>query len=91
MTSVTLEEKRLRQLKQQLFGKEQPLPSQTPRYKLPNKSQLEDSKPHQTPTTLESINLRPDLTRIVILSAVAIAIQLSLFFADQNNLIQLFR
>ncbi len=87
MASVTLEQKKLEQLKQQLFGK-----SDTS-YKISPK-QLKDmnskSMAATSTTTLDSINLKSDLMKISLLSALALGIQLSLFLANQNGLIKLF-
>ena len=88
MASVSIEQKRLEQLKQQLFGK-----SDSPTVKITSKhlKELNVSQAAVTSaTTLESVNLKSDLMRIAVLSAGAIAIQLSLFFAIQNGFLKLF-
>ena len=87
MASVSIEQKRLEQLKQQLFGKSDSTP-----YKIDSKrlKDINSSKTTASTITLESVNLKSDLLRIAILSAGALAIQLSLFFAHQNGLIKLF-
>lgn len=88
MASVTLEQKRLEQLKQQLFGKS----DSTPFKITPKQSKNENNPKHETAGTIafDSINLKADLVKIAILSALALGIQLSLFFANQNGLIKLF-
>jgi hypothetical protein len=86
MASVTLEQKKLEQLKQQLFGKSDST------YKITGK-QLKDSlntKRASGTTTLESINLKSDLLKITILSALALGIQFFLFFAQQNGFLRFF-
>jgi len=86
MATVTLEEKRLKALKQQLFGK-----SDSTSFKFDPKSatSIQGSAAHSTSTTtLESVNLKSDLMKIIILSFLAMAIQLSLFFAHQHGLIK---
>jgi hypothetical protein len=83
MASVTLEQKKLEQLKQQLFGKDDSTyklsPAQNPK--------LSTSK---NPAALDSINLKSDLLKISVLSFLALGIQFSLFFANRNGLIKLF-
>ncbi len=87
MASVTLEQKKLEQLKQQLFGKSDTSYKITPK-------QLKDMNSKSiavaSTTTLDSINLKSDLMKISILSALALGIQFSLFLANQNGLIKLF-
>lgn len=86
MASVTLEQKKLEQLKQQLFGKSDST------YNITGK-QLKDSlnnKRANPTSTLESINLKSDLLKITILSALALGIQLSLSLAQHNGLLKLF-
>ena len=87
MASVTLEQKKLEQLKQQLFGKSDST------YKVTGK-QFKDTMNANQKTViaadLHSINLKSDLIKVAVLSILAIAIQLSLFFANQNGLIKLF-
>lgn len=106
MATLTLEEKRLKQLKQQLFGKEQPIAREIPNAKRPasppwrgeqitNNFQItkktQDLKQTSPQTALiDPISLKRDLSKIIILSFLAISIQLTLFFAIQNGLIRLF-
>ena len=88
MATVSLEEKRLKALKQQLFGKSISTPS-----KVTGRQFKDAMNSHQATVaavTLESVNLKSDLMKIIILSFFAIAIQFSLFFANQNGLIKLF-
>jgi hypothetical protein len=87
MASVTLEQKKLEQLKQQLFGKADST------YKVTGKQFKESMKaPHATSqvATLESVDLKSDLLKIGLLSILALGIQLSLFLANQHGLIKLF-
>jgi len=88
MASVSLEQKRLEQLKQQLFGK----PDSTP-VKISTK-QLKDLTLREaavnSTVALESLNLKSDLVKIAVLSTIALAIQISLFFAIHNGFLKLF-
>lgn len=88
MATVTLEQKRLEQLKQQLFGKS----DSTPFKITPKQSKNENGLKRATTGTIafDSINLKADLVKIAILSALALGIQFSLFLANQNGLIKLF-
>lgn len=97
MASVTLEEKRLKQLKQQLFGKEQPLASQAPKSKLQITTNLQTTKdsqiskyPASQTALLDPISIKRDLIKIVTFSFIALCFQLSLFFAAKQGLINLF-
>jgi hypothetical protein len=86
MATVTLEEKRLKALKQQLFGKSDSTP-------MTGKDLKEAMHPRQSSpvtTTLETVNLKSDLFKIAILSILALGIQFSLFLANRNGLIKLF-
>lgn len=67
MASITLEEKRLKQLKQQLFGKEQPLSSQLPKPKIPAENPLrrineasEARQRRRLSTNLQTIKVSPN-------------------------------
>lgn len=87
MASVSIEEKRLKQLKQQLFGKSDSTPVKI------SAKQLKELNSHSAApviATLESINLKSDLIKIGVLSLLALGIQFSLFFAIQNGLLKLF-
>lgn len=88
MATVTLEQKRLEQLKQQLFGKSDSISFKITPKQLKNENVLKQA----TTGTIafNSINLKADLVKIAILSALALSIQLFLFFANQNGLIKLF-
>lgn len=83
MATVTLEEKRLKALKQQLFGK-------SDSSQLMNGKQFTAQTSKAATTTLESINLRTDLMKIFVLSFLAMALQFSLFFMHQRGLIRFF-
>ena len=86
MASVTIEEKRLKALKQQLFGKEQPV--------FENKAKVTVSDLNitsgKTPavTAHSSLTLKNDLLKIASFSAIALLIQFALFFAGKNGLIR---
>jgi len=84
MASVTLEQKKLEQLKQQLFGKDEST------YKLNSKQAPKPSNITGQAAMLDSISLKSDLIKISALSLLALAIQFSLFFANRNGLINLF-
>lgn len=84
MTSVTLEEKRLKQLKQQLFGKE---PSTVSYTSNPRPSAAKSTS--KIESSAASLDLRSDIMKITILSLLALAIQFSLFFANLQGLIRL--
>ncbi len=86
MASVTIEEKRLKALKQQLFGKEQPV--------FDNKAKVTVSDLNITSTKApvmiahSALTLKSDLLKIVTFSAIALLIQFALFFAGKNGLIR---
>ena len=88
MASVTLEQKRLEQLKQQLFGKSDSAPVKISPSKLRELNTKEAGI--MKTTTLQSVSLKADLIKIAVLSAGALAIQLSLYFAHQHGLIKFF-
>ena len=90
MASVNLEEKKLKLLKQQLFGKEHPaysVPSNLKSIKNLNAARQET---HSAAVAVDSISMKRDLMKIVIFSSIALAIQLSLFFASKQGLLKLF-
>lgn len=90
MATMTLEEKRLKQLKQQLFGKEQPLTQKVTLKELKSIASFKSSaKPSPQTAVIDSISLKSDLMKITLLSALAILIQFSLYFAIQNGLLRL--
>lgn len=106
MTSVSMEEKRLKQLKQQLFGKEQSILSQVPKTessslpaqkgeqytsKLQITKEVQKSKQTYQTAIIDPISLKNDLIKILTFSLAALTIQLSLFFAARQGLINLFR
>lgn len=86
MATVSLEEKRLKALKQQLFGKADST-------QMTGKDLKETMHPRQASAataTLETVTLKSDLLKIAILSILALGIQFSLFLANRNGLIKLF-
>lgn len=89
MASVKIEEKRLKQLKQQLFGKEQPLHSKEISSKQTSIHSFKQLPKSQT-TVINPISLKTDLIKIATFSLIALATQFSLFLANQQGLINLF-
>lgn len=88
MATVSLEEKRLKQLKQQLFGKSDSTP-----YKISSKQLKDAVGPKQAAVhtmNFESLTLKSDLIKITLLSALAIGIQASLFIAQRNGFLKFF-
>ena len=66
MASVTIEEKRLRQLKQQLFGKEQPLGKEAPAHKIQSAPDSPAVKQfHAQTVSIDSTLLKKDFTKII--------------------------
>ena len=93
MASVTLEEKRLKQLKQQLFGKEQPVTINLSK-EANNQANLSLHSKHSVAAQTALIiptSLKTDLVKIVLFSTIAITIQFLLFFAHKQGLISFFR
>lgn len=93
MPKLSVDQKRLELLRQQLYGKEKPLAA-------PNKPTLKNNGSvsgisNQPPVILkkeplsETGYLKKDLTKILILSTLVLVIQFSLFFAVSKNLINL--
>lgn len=89
MATMTLEEKRLKQLKQQLFGKEQSFQVTTSKNDRTPPGSVSQLPPTQT-TVMNITSLRSDFIKITILSLLALSIQFLLFFANKNGLIKLF-
>lgn len=86
MTKLTIEEKRLHALRQQLFGKETTIIPNTPN--LPNSPKtLNFSK--ETHSNEEKSYLKQDLSKILILSIVAFTIQILLYLASSKGLLVL--
>lgn len=91
MTSVNLEEKRLKQLKQQLFGKERPLQEvQTTKSQISTNLQFQTSKTHSQTAVINPVSFKSDLIKIITLSFLALLIQFSLFLAIHQGLLKLF-
>lgn len=86
MASVSLEQKKLEQLKQQLFGKSDSSYSISP-MKL---KQVTGSGSEAKVTAYAHTNLKSDLVKIAILSFGAIAIQFGLYLANLYGLVKLF-
>lgn len=84
MASVSIEQKKLEQLKQQLFGKSDSTYSISP-----NKLKAATGSEART-VTYASTNLKSDLVKIAILSLGALGLQLGLYFANLIGLVKLF-
>lgn len=97
MPKLTLEEKRREVLRRQLYGKEVSVVSSkqsaVSRSKHDHSAETFSYSEEKTPSTnsllLTTNYLTSDLTRILIFSTLAIAIQISLYFLMQNNLVKL--
>ena len=91
MSKVTLEEKRLKALKQQLFGKETQQISvkessiQTSRIES-IRSEVQVSPQNNMDT---SFLLKNDLIKVLAFSSIALGIQLFLYFGSKSNLIKI--
>ncbi len=93
MAKLTLEEKRLKSLKLQLFGKEHSIKPVTP--KTSGKSHF-DLKPQDMvkhasvrDDALNMSYIKGDLLKILALVSLVMSFQLILYFANLNNLISL--
>lgn len=84
MASVSLEQKKLEQLKQQLFGKSDST------YSISPKQLKKVSASKSEVATYAQNNLKADLLKITILSLGAIAIQFGLYLANLYGLVKLF-
>jgi hypothetical protein len=95
MAQVTLDQRRLEQLRRQLYGKEQSQKKGAGSHsKSTDKNTLrfEAKTEHRTSTPVsqhEVSYLRTDLLKILILAALAIAVQAGLYLATQMKLIHL--
>lgn len=86
MASVSIQQKKLEQLKQQLFGKSDSTYSLSP-----NKLKAVSGVRSEARTvTYASTNLKADLVKIAILSSGALGLQLGLYFANLFGLVKLF-
>lgn len=98
MAKLSVDQKRLEALRQQLYGKEKPLETRTS----PQKKETEIEKAGTafnvgtngdkgfTKSAKEDSNyLKRDLTKILILSFIALTIQFGLFFAVSKGLVNL--
>lgn len=103
MPQITLEEKKLQTLRRQLFGKQAPhlldnkkIKSQ-PKEETSPKFTLRLDKITSTPqvskaqsVVFDTNYLGKDLTKILILTSLALALQMLLYLGTKNNLIRLF-
>jgi hypothetical protein len=85
MASVSIEEKRLKALKQQLFGKEQPVYDHKAKLS-PKDLNFKSGKSAESSPAVTALSLKKDLTKIAILSVSALLIQFALFFASRNGI-----
>ncbi len=95
MAKLTLQERRIETLRQQLKGKTLVIPTRENRSQQVDYSKtftLESSpmreNSHET-AAVSATYLRNDLLKIVTLTALAIGTQVALFFASKNNLVNL--
>lgn len=96
MSKLTLQQKRLIALKRQLYGSEKPRMQQSGKQSESISSHSQNSFAKiasSTPvyaTQFEDISyLKKGLVKILLLSSLAITIELILYFANQNHLINL--
>ncbi len=91
MSKLTLEEKRLQQIRQQLFGKERPSTKAS-------KSVVLDTKVTSTPNYFTSVAannlgearyLKQDISKVIILSILAVAGQFILHYLSTQGIINL--
>lgn len=85
MASVSIQQKKLEQLKQQLFGKSDSTYSISP-----SKLRAVTGKSEARTVSFDSTNLKADLIKIAILSLGALGLQLVLYFANLSGLVKLF-
>ena len=85
MASVSIQQKKLEQLKQQLFGKSDSTYSISP-----SKLKSVSGKSEARTAAFDSTNLKSDLIKIAILSLGALALQFGLYFANLSGLVKLF-
>lgn len=91
MARVTLDQKRLEALRRQLYGK---VDSEPPAYNFQQYNKEESSKNTQESKLEPEIKsevayLRKDLLKILSLSSLAMSVQLLLYLATRNNLVNL--
>lgn len=93
MVKLTLEEKKLRQLRQQLFGKERTdPPKKSVTQSNPTLIQNKPTSSRSTPSDIHSIEetfMQKDLLKVLILSLFAIGGQFFLFYLSQQGIINL--
>lgn len=96
MAKLTFQQKRLIALKRQLYGGEKPHIYQSGKQAESVSShsgntfaKIAASTPVYTMQVEDVSYLKKDMTKILILSSLAISIQLILYFANQNHLINL--
>ncbi len=95
MAKLTLEEKRRQSIYRQLYGKQSSSPVKVEEVSKPqtptNQISLnQKASPIQKTQAIDSKYLKNDLQKVLMLSTAAIAIQLLLFFAQRNHLINFY-
>jgi hypothetical protein len=95
MAQVTLDQRRLEQLRRQLYGKEQSFKKPSAQHKSSSSKQTASftAKPDQQtagPISIKEVSyLRTDLLKIAALATLAIAAQAGLYIATQMKLMHL--
>lgn len=91
MAKLTLEEKRLQNLRMQLFGKERPAATKSVKQSsTENSSPKIEVKSYSAPVhTVEAAFLKQDLIKVAALSGAAIGIQFLLYFLSLRGIIHL--
>lgn len=93
MPKLTIEERRIQTLRQQLQGKQVIQSFSQPKKDEDNSSKVSFSLPSTQTTTIHPIKdttyLKNDLLKILILSTLAIGTQVLLLLASNNNLVNL--
>lgn len=95
MPKLTLEEKRRQSIYRQLYGKQSYNQQSLPKKPEANISSVKQTfTPSILPTTnnqlIDSKYLKADLLKVAIFSAIAVSIQVFLFIAQRNHLINLY-
>ncbi len=93
MAKLTLEEKRLQQIRMQLFGKERQIQIKG---KTSNYKQTSIEEVSKTPTITQSTNnlgearfLKQDITKVIVLSSIAVSAQFLLYYLSLQGVINL--
>ncbi len=91
MGKLTLEEKRLQQIRQQLFGKERPSAKVTKQSAINTKEVTTPAYTSSaTPANLgEARYLRQDISKVLVLSLLAVGSQLGFYYLSTQGIISL--